>query len=845
LGLGPTGLELVLNLVGPRPNLHFEFFNLMAVTLGLILKPFYLLQFSRYLNHAAHNALILVKNLELKLGIIFLIIFIVPPLCFIFNFRILLQAIRVSKRDFQMLDRASVVDQQFTSCVSSSQFPSKRSDATFQSVGMDKKTALSCFKSQMQSRLIDIIARQLKEKGLSFYTIGSSGHEGNAVFGQVFKYTDMAFLHYRSGAFFLQRALQLKTINGVSDMLLSLVAAASDPIAGGRHKVFGSLPLNIPPQTSTIASHLPKALGAALSITRAKELKVPSVIAEDAVILCSFGDASNNHAATQTTLNACEWISRQQYPLPLVFICEDNGIGISVPTPNDWIASSIKNRTSIHYLQCDGLNIADCYEKAKEAECLARIKKQPVFLHMRCIRLMGHAGSDIESQYRSLSEIERTEAQDPLLHTAKLILDAGWMTKEDILTQYEAIRADILIEAQKAITLPRLNSAKEVMASLLPKVKKVSSFKVPKESVREKVYGAIYPQLAQKRNLAQHINFALTDLLIQYPNTLVFGEDVGKKGGVYRVTADLQARFGQRRVFDTLLDETTILGTAIGLAHNGFIPIPEIQFLAYLHNAQDQLRGEASTLSFFSNGQYQNPMVIRIAALAYQKGFGGHFHNDNSIAVLRDLPGVIVACPSNGPDAAKMLRTAVKLAHEAGRIVVFLEPIALYMTKDLHAPGDNGWLFDYPSPEQAILPGEVGVYGSGDIVILTYANGYYLSRQAAKVLQEQHNIQVKIVDLRWLSPLPLDAILQEVGEAKSVLIVDEGRKSASVSEGIMTLLMEHASRNLTVTRLTGEDCFIPLGTAWEYLLPSRDKIIAAVLACAEKEEKTRGRLIIS
>ena len=141
----------------------------------------------------------------------------------------------------------------------------------------------------------------------------------------------------------------------------------------------------------------------------------------------------------------------------------------------------------------------------------------------------------------------------------------------------------------------------------------------------------------------------------------------------------------KRRVFDTILDETTILGTAIGLAHNGFIPVPEIQFLAYLHNAEDQLRGEASTLSFFSSGQYQNPMVIRIASLAYQKGFGGHFHNDNSIAVLRDLPGVIVACPSNGPDAAKMLRTCMRLAYEEGRVVVFLEPIALYMTKDLHS----------------------------------------------------------------------------------------------------------------------------------------------------------------
>ena len=168
---------------------------------------------------------------------------------------------------------------------------------------------------------------------------------------------------------------------------------------------------------------------------------------------------------------------------------------------------------------------------------------------------------------------------------------------------------------------------------------------------------------------------------MQYPNTVIFGEDVGKKGGVYHVTAGLQKNFGSRRVFDSPLDETSILGFSSGFGHNGFVPIPEIQFLAYFHNAEDQIRGEAATLSFFSKGQFTNPMVIRIPGLAYQKGFGGHFHNDNSLAIFRDIPGLILACPSNGSDAVKMLRTATKEAHDKGRIVVFIEPIALYMVR--------------------------------------------------------------------------------------------------------------------------------------------------------------------
>ncbi|MBA2710232.1 MAG: MFS transporter [Tatlockia sp.] len=743
-----------------------------------------------------------------------------------------------------MLDRASVVDEQFISRVSKEDFPLAISSTCLTEVGIDKQIAIELFDSQIKSRLLDLVARQLKEKGLSYYTIGSSGHEGNAALGQVFRTDDMAFLHYRSGAFYLQRAKQVKSCDGVRDILLSLVAAAADPIAGGRHKVYGSVALNIPPQTSTIASHLPKALGAALSITRAKELAIEAKLPKDSVILCSFGDASTNHASAQTTLNACSWIASQQYPLPLVFICEDNNLGISVPTPANWIESTIKNRPGLHYLCCDGLNVADVFLKAKQAEKLARTKKQPVFLHMKCIRLLGHAGSDIESQYNSQAEIEGREANDPLLHTARMLIENNWMSSAAILNLYKDNKTLIEAKAMEAIRLPKLNSAQEVMSSILPKSSK-KDYPLPDLAERKRVFDAAFNQLAMKRNLSQHINFALTDLMMQYPNMVIFGEDVGKKGGVYRVTADLQARFGQRRVFDSLLDETTILGTAIGLAHNGFLPVPEIQFLAYLHNAEDQLRGEASTLSFFSNGQYQNPMLIRIASLAYQKGFGGHFHNDNSIAVLRDLPGVLVACPSNGPDAAKMLRTCMRLASE-GRVVVFLEPIALYMTKDLHETGDNGWLFDYPAIENRIELGEIGVHGEGDTLILSYANGFYLSTQAAKILEQDHQIKVKIVDLRWLSPLPEEAILSEVAKAKRVLIVDEGRRSGSLSEGLMTLLMEKAQNKLKIKRLTGEDCFIPLGTAWQYLLPSRDSIVAAVIALnSAKKEKERGRLAIS
>jgi 2-oxoisovalerate dehydrogenase E1 component len=275
------------------------------------------------------------------------------------------------------------------------------------------------------------------------------------------------------------------------------------------------------------------------------------------------------------------------------------------------------------------------------------------------------------------------------------------------------------------------------------------------------------------------------------------------------------------------LDEQTILGLAIGMAQNGFIPLPEIQFLAYLHNAEDQIRGEAATLPFFSNGQYTNPMVLRIAGLGYQKGFGGHFHNDNSVAVLRDIPGVILAVPSNGADAAMMLRECVRLARDEGRVVVFLEPIALYPMRDLHAEKDGAWMRRYPDPSRRIALGEVGVEGDGtDLAIVSFGNGIYLSNQANKDIFS-HGISTRIIDARWLSPLPKAALTTAVQGCRRILIVDETRHSGGLAEALMAHFHETTSAKLA--RVTAEDSFIATGPAYAATMPSAESVAKAAL----------------
>jgi 2-oxoisovalerate dehydrogenase E1 component len=310
--------------------------------------------------------------------------------------------------------------------------------------------------------------------------------------------------------------------------------------------------------------------------------------------------------------------------------------------------------------------------------------------------------------------------------------------------------------------------------------------------------------------LGQAINHTLGELLERDGDVLVFGEDVGRKGGVYGVTKGLQRTFGARRVFDTLLDEQSVLGTALGAGLAGFVPIPEIQYLAYVHNALDQIRGEAATLQFFSDGQYRNPMVVRIASYAYQRGFGGHFHNDNSVAAVRDIPGVVIASPARADDAAGMLRTCVSAARVDGRVCLYLEPIALYHTRDLHTPGDGGWLAA-PAIEPVDL-GRARIHGEGnDLTIVTFANGVPMSLRAAHRLSER-GIHARVLDLRWLAPLPAEDLVRHAHATGRVLIADETRRTGGVSESVCAALLDGGFTG-AIARVTSEDSFVPLGPA--------------------------------
>ena len=223
---------------------------------------------------------------------------------------------------------------------------------------------------------------------------------------------------------------------------------------------------------------------------------------DGSIVLCSFGDASANHATALSAFNTASLIQHSGGHVPIVFICEDNGIGISVPTEESWIEKNFSQRNGIKYIKADGLNIIDLLHKTSLANEFSKTKRKPVFLHMKTVRLLGHAGSDIEVGYKTLNEIETIEFNDPLLHTARIMIDKKLLSKEDIISIYENSRMRVSQVFDQACTRPKLNNSKNVMKSITASNIKRKTPSLPNEAKRRGVFDKEYQRLNNKNHMA-------------------------------------------------------------------------------------------------------------------------------------------------------------------------------------------------------------------------------------------------------------------------------------------------------------------------------------------------------
>jgi 2-oxoisovalerate dehydrogenase E1 component len=683
--------------------------------------------------------------------------------------------------------------------------------------------AIALFNAQLGSRHCDFAARWLRTGGHGYHAAESSGHEGNAALAAALRSDDPALLHHRSGAFHLFRAIPRTGFRkAIRDLLAGVAVSGEDPISPGRPRGFGHPDQVIvaqPPtgQPSTGAGALPRALGVAFGISRGRKLGLTANWPSDAVTVCGFGSAAVNHSAAAGAFNVAEYSTYNGMPLSLLLVCEDNGASPGEQISDDWIAVKFGTSPRLRYFEADGTELAQTFEVADQAVRWVRAHRAPAFLHLRMTPLSAEFPARIDT------------SRDPLLKTAALLVGAGLLTPDQVLTSYEEVRATAMSVAEELSNAPTLDSAAAVMSSLAwpdPKLVAAGAIVSARPSRRSSLFDGALPEEEGPLTLAQTLNRTLTDAAGRYPALVTFGENVAVHGGRYGVTRGLKSVLGAARVFNTAFDEQTILGLASGSALAGLLPVPEIANLAALHRAGDQLRGEVATLEFFFAGQYRNPMVIRVAAYASPEGGGESVPNDNSVAALRDIPGLVIASPSRAADAAPMLRTCLA----SGSVCVFLEPITLYHTEDLHTSGDRLWLSPYVEPSQwtddQIPMGAARVYGDGgDLVIVSFANGLWMSLRVAQRLAAE-GYRCRVLDLRWLAPLPVEDVLTHAKATGRVLVVDETRRTGGVSEGLLSLLADHGFDG-QVARVASEDSFVPFSPAARHVLVDERRITIA------------------
>jgi 2-oxoisovalerate dehydrogenase E1 component len=694
--------------------------------------------------------------------------------------------------------------------------------ARLSSLSEEAEQLLRQFDAQAGSRWVDVAARRLHAAGLTSALVGRptdarrAAHETVTSVAIAARPTDPALLPGGWQAFHLARSSHRRRTNtlssgvgrGLLDVARALVGSAREPMSGSRYAAGGDPQLAMIPSTPSPVGHLPRAIGVAWSLGRQGRLperrRTPLAWPDDAVAVAGFDAATSNHATVAGAVNAACWTAFQGVPLPLLLVCVDDGGTPPTRASRGWVAAQFSGRAGLEYRLDDGTDPQASLRIATDAARHARERRIPVLLHVQ-------TGQGAEP--------------DPLLASLRALVSAGVLDPAEARRRWLSIRDEVAACVEEALREPMLAEldVDELLAPLAPRHPAAVAHRAvtaapPAE--RARVFGARLPEGEGGLTLGEAINRTLLDLGAATPGLLLLGEGAAQTGGASGLTAGLQRRLGASRVIDTVRDERTVLGMALGAGVCGLVPIVEIADLAALHAAADQLRAEAATLGFRSSGTHHNPLVIRVPS-------SPHGPVDAALGTLRDVPGLVVASPAHPSDAPAVLRTCLAAAEVDGAVSVVLEPAGLYDERDGVRPGDGGWLASYLPPalwEMAHVPiGRAATWGEGgDLTLVTYGHGVRQAlRVAARLAREA--IGVRVVDLRWLAPLPVDDVLREALATGRCLIVDETRRSGGVAEALVTALLESGYTG-RLARIGADDCWVPPNPAGDLLLVSEDDV---------------------
>ena len=685
--------------------------------------------------------------------------------------------------------------------------------------GLSREAWHRFYRTMLLSRRLDDKEIQLKNQSQSYFQISAAGHEAIQVAaGLVLRPGyDWVFPYYRD------RALCLTLGVTAFEMLLGAVGAAEDPSSGGRQMPahWSSHRLHIVSSSSACTTQCLHAVGAAEAgefSQRIPQLDGAVDCHTDEVAFVSLGDGSTSEGEFWESLNtAC---TRR---LPLVYLVEDNGYAISVPvevqTPGGDVSRLVESFPGLKVIRVDGTDAAESLHAMHDAVAYARARSGPALVKATVTRPYSHSMSDDERMYKSAAEREEEAERDPLNRGVEFLRRESLATEEELVALAANVDREIRDAADRAVLTPKPDRASATRYVYSPKVDPTSShFEV--EPCPE----------GQPDTMIAAINRTLKDEMSRDPRIVVFGQDVadvsraellsevGGKGGVFKATLGLQRTYGRERVFNSPLAEANIVGRAIGMAIRGLKPVVEIQFFDYIWPAMMQIRDELTMLRYRSNNAFACPVVIRVPIGGYLRG-GSLYHSQSGESIFAHCPGLRIAFPSNGSDAAGLLRTAIR----SDDPVLFLEHKHLYrQTYNKVA---------YPGADFTLPFAKCAVRRRGtDVTVVTWGALVQRTLVAADRAQ-QEGIDVMVVDLRTIAPYDWDGISRSVTATNRVIIAHEDQLTcgfgAELAARIADELFEHL--DAPIRRVAALDCPVAYSPVLEEeILPQVPDILQAI-----------------
>ena len=597
--------------------------------------------------------------------------------------------------------------------------------------GFTKKQLLEIYQQMALSRYLDDKQLILLKQGKGFFHIGGSGHEaaGMAAALALKPGFDYAYPYYREQAFCLGWGMTSR------EHLLAFLAKEDDPSSGGRQmpQHYGHKELKIVSQSSSTGTQFLQAVGAGFALKRN---------GENGVVYTSSGEGTSSQGDFHEALN---WASRDK--TPVIFHIENNGYAISVPIEDQTAGGSVYKISAgydnLARFNVNGTDFFETHLAFKKAVERARKGKGPSLIQSDVVRLLPHSSSDDQRKYRPEEDLEADRKRDPLLVFANTCIHEKISTLEEFDAIIEKVKTEVDSDAEWAEAQADPDSkdgSKNVYFNLNP------------QNVPE-----LNPGDGKKIVLVDAINHALDEELAHNDKMMIYGQDVaGGKGGVFTATRGLTDKHGADRVFNSPLAESSIIGTAIGLATLGYKPVVEIQFGDYIWYSMMQIRNEVATMRYRSNGKWSCPIVMRVPVGGYIHG--SICHSQSIDGFFTHLPGIYIAYPSNASDAKGLLKMACRMEDP----VMFMEHKGLYR---------QGFAASPEPDEKYLLPfGKARIVQEGnDVTIITWGALVQKSIEAAR----NTGLSVEIIDLRTLNPLDMETILTSLQNTSRVIVAHE------------------------------------------------------------------------